>query len=193
MAGERTFDVYWNVINRIHYDSTGTGLNRGLHPYVSFRENPIMTLHLVTDSDLTVYSAFDGAAGWQASTDSDFDAATGVMTKTVNANITKTGSGVWTIPLNADNTDYQTKISTNEELRDTQFEFQSLDGSGVVIGAIRMPFRCFGIIDDNNSVPPGISYPGYMEIDGSPSGKCLQIKNSEGVVLSTHCPPGVTC
>jgi hypothetical protein len=116
---------------------------------------------------------FDGTETFTASVDSDFDHSTDPMCKTLDANINKVGdwygdqgssgggtqadptTGEFSIRLDANNSSYQDKISTDSEENSTLFELLAYEaGTGDLIYAIQFDFRCFNIIDDASSVPP---------------------------------------
>ena len=167
----RIVTIYYDVNENVLRNSSGEQIRKEEYPFIIYKEKPIVNLYLVTDSSLTAYTGL-GAVGevYSASIDSDFDHSTGLMCKTLDANINKAGDwqddsdgtadpgeGEFSIRLNANNSTFQTKVGTSEEKTNTVFELQAFDSAGGDLIFVRqIPFRCYNIVDDDGSVPPGL-------------------------------------
>ena len=164
----RIITTYYDVVSEILRDSSGNELTRVEdYPSLSYKENPIVNLHLVTDASLTAYTGLgDSSDVYTAAIDSDFDHNTALMCKTEDTNINKAGDwaasssltadpsqGEFSIRLNANNTDFRDKLATQKEERDCWLELQTTDG-GDIIFVKQIPIRCLNILDDAGSVPP---------------------------------------
>lgn len=203
MATRRNIDIYYDVVAGVHRDINGAQLVRNQFPYIVYKEKPLVRLTLVTDDadPGTAYTDLDATLSYSASVDFDFDHSTDVMCKTISVDINVVAdwasadpaTGLFSIPLDANTVRYDTVIASLQSKRGTKLELLGTSGAGDIVAAIRMDFQCLNIMDDDGSAPAEIASAVYMEeVDGNPSGKCILIKNSEGVILATHCPLGVT-
>lgn len=211
---KRTVEIWWDVVNNVHRGVDGNVLPKEKYPYIIFLEKPLVKLHLVTDVALTAYTGLTPTSVFTASIDSDFDHSTDLMCKTEDSGINvagdwtdvNVGQGRLSIRLDADNTGYQTKISTLSEKTNCTFELLEFEaGSGDLVSATQIPYRCYNIVDGAGAVPPSPVGDYYTKAESdarfvgatnfvwyTQSGQqCLRIVNDAGVTLVEFTPPGV--
>jgi hypothetical protein len=206
MSATRYIVAYWDVVAKVHYDSAGNQLKRNKWPYIIYKEQPILNVYLVTDSDLTAFTDLDDTLVYSAAIDYNYDHADELMCKTLDANINKSGDwiqdsagdadptqGEFSIRLDANNSNYQTKIGSVKEKFNSKLEIIGADASGNVVFVTQMDFRTLNIIDDDGSTPAEIAFAAFMEeyTDAGTGKKCLRLLNSDGETLATFTPPGV--
>lgn len=167
MSDKRIIDIYYDIVASTHRDSNGDAIRKDKYPYILYKEKPLVNLRLVTDDSNTAYTGVAATNTFSASVDYDFDhtVASPLMCKTEDAGINVDGDfaggnanvaqGQFSIRLDAYNSEYQAKIATSEEKKNTKLEILGFEqGTGDLIFAVRMLFRTFGIQDDSGSVPP---------------------------------------
>ena len=165
MSDRRIINIYYDITEGIHRDSSGNEIRSDEYPFISYKERALVNLRFVTDSSLTAYTGVAITNTFSASVDSDFDQDTPLMCKTEDADINVAGEfaggdadvaqGQFSIRLDAYNTGYQTKISTKLELSGTKLEVLGYEtGTGDLIFVMRMYFRAMNIQDDSGAVPP---------------------------------------
>jgi len=168
----RIIKIYYDVTNNVLRNADGDQIRKEEYPFIIYKEQPIVNLYLVTDESLTAYTGL-GAAGevYSVAIDNDYDHDSNLMCKTLDVNINLVGDweddsdltadpteGEFSVRLNANNSNYQTKIASAQEKSNTQFELQVLDAAGGNLIFVRqIPFRCYNIIDDEGSVPPDLT------------------------------------
>jgi len=171
----REMEIWYNVTDGVLLDSSGTPVRSTRNPYIIFRELMLVKLHLVTDNDFTEFTDWSAADTFVAVIDYDFDHSTDVMCKTLDANINKAGDwnqsdsssaavadgadedlGRFSIRLDANNSRFETVLGTAASRSGSQLELQAWE-AGVLVGVVRMPFNTLNIMDDDGSVPPGLS------------------------------------
>jgi hypothetical protein len=200
----RLIVIYWDVVNKCHRDSSGAKVRSDQYPFINYREKPIVNLYLVTDDSLTSYSELNATYNFTAAIDDDFDHSTGLMCKTEDdeinvtgdwegdsANTPSTAAGEFSILLNADTSEYDSKIASLSEKAGTKLEVHCYDStSGDLWAVFRMPFRCLNIIDDDSATPTArlSNFEWYTNGDGK---QCLRIKNDAGEVLTELDPIGL--
>lgn len=206
MADKRIIDIFWDVVSKIHRNSDGDQIKSNKFPYITFSELPLARVRLVTDNVNTKFKELTTAMTFSVSLDFDFDSSTDLMLKTQDADINLPGTfpsgadpvianGELSIPLNANTTRFDAVLSTFNEKRNTKLEILGFNPAGELTFATQMPFRALNIQDDGAGTDPVELSTNlfFEEIAGTPSGKCVQIVNSDQVVLEKFCPPGVTC
>lgn len=170
----RLVDVYWDVVNRVIRDVSGEEIRERLYPYITFREEVIINLHLVTDNS-DPGTKYTGAAGliggsttFQATIDDDFDHSSVVMCKATDSAInvatewnTSGGNadplvGEFSIRINGDTSTFQTAVGSGREAKNVLLELQIKDGAGAICWSDRIPFRGLNIQDDNGTTPPSV-------------------------------------
>jgi len=147
MSKKRIINIWYDIVNRMHRDSSGAQIRFEDYPYITYTEKPTVRLRIVTDENLTAWTDLDGSEEYSASIDNDFnhDSSSALMCKTLNANINVAGdwvaggqadpgAGEWSIRLDADNSNYQGKIASYQELAGTKFELLAFEaGSGDLV------------------------------------------------------------
>lgn len=183
MARKRYIDIYYNVTDGVLQDATGVELASSLTPYIHYQEKPMVRLQLVTDSSNTAYTELSESSGDYTVSiviDSDFDSASDPYCRTIDSSINVAGEwksdgnadigqGEFSIPLDGNNTDFNSRIGTARAKTDTLFEIQLRDaGDSTIIAAFRFPFFCLGLMDKTGGVPTGavtINYYTKTEVD----------------------------
>jgi hypothetical protein len=155
---KRNITIYYDVVENTFRDVDGVAVISSTLPYIYYKENVDVTLHLVTDGEApgTVFSDLDSASSFGVSVDYDFANTTSPMCLTGNVDITIVSSGVFTFPLDANTAAFLTAIGTSAEKKSTKLELRAYDISGTLIGVVQMNFRAFNIID-STGIPPEIS------------------------------------
>jgi len=151
MSSKRLINIYYDVVNNIHYDSDGISLRKALLPYIIYKEKPLVNLYLVIDSSLTPFTQFDGTETFSVSIDNDFASATDPICKTANSGINVNGdflgnsstnadpaNGEISVRLDALTTEYRSRVGTDQKLNNTYMELQAFSGSDLVF-ACQMP------------------------------------------------------
>lgn len=212
---QRIMEFWWNLVDRQYQDALGTPINLQQYPWIIYKEKPMARLHLVTDTSNTPYGGLSAAYTYQAAVDDDFDHASVVMCKTLNADINvpsdwgsiAPAAGRFAIRLDADTATFDTALGTEQERRACWFELQGFeDGTGDIIFVAQMPFRCYNLVDDGGAVPPEPTEDYYIkaESDARYASKtywehftdgegnhCARIRNDLGTILAEFKPPGV--
>ena len=173
---KRVIVIRYDVTNDVLRDAEGFEVTEENRPFINFKEKPLVNLYLVTDESLTAYTGLDGTEGYSASVDSDFDHDTVLMCKTEASGINLAGDweqnsigtadptqGEFSIRLDANNTNYDTKIGTTQEKAAAKLELLATSGAGDVEGVFRFPFRCFNIQDDEGQTPASLAFAVYLE------------------------------
>ncbi len=203
MGTKRLIEIWWDMVLNTHLDSNGNAVTKDEWPFIYYKEKPLVNLHLISptaDNPLNPYTELSNGLTFTASIDNDYDHNTDLMCKTTGSGINQAGDwdggtadytqGQLSIRLNANNSFYQSKISTNQEKRNTYFELLGYDGTAEITVVIQMPFRTFNIIDDDGATPEEVVEALYIEEYEQGGAKCLRFKNSDGITLETMCPVG---
>jgi hypothetical protein len=194
-------EIYYDVVSRILRDADGNELRASLFPKISFSQQAMVNLHLVTDAENTAYTELVGDETYVATLDNHFDSLL-LMAQTLNTGINQAGDwgasgdadptvGQISISLNAFTEGFQTKIGTAAELPGTMLELVVMDSAGCVLLVFRFSFRTCGLLITVTGTP-GIPLGNFQWfIDPVSGAQCLRIVNDEGEVLSVLTPPGV--
>jgi len=197
---KRAIDVYWDVVENIHRDASGSEIKKNEFPFVRYKEQVIVSLRLVTDGDNTAFTGLDGTEEYGASLAADF-AHDAIMAKTLDAGINVAGEwngdssgtadptqGEFAIEIDADTNNFNTQIGTVEEKKNGVFELRALDGSSSIVFTVQMPFRLLNILDDDSSEPTAQSTWGLEEFEEAGEKK-IRLRNSDGIELVVWEPP----
>ena len=160
----RQIEIYYDVDNDILRDEDGNQINSQLYPFIYFEENAIAQVQL-QNADGTDYTKLSGTYSVSATIDNDFDADDDALCKTLNANINVAGdwksggnaniaNGEISIRLDADNTNYETKIGSSKKLN-AFLEIQVRDsGDDSLTAVFEFPYECRNLRDQTGTVPP---------------------------------------
>lgn len=179
----RELVVYYDVINDVLYDADGAQVRSSLSPFVFYREKPMIHLQLVQSNAqdsvgvfTDVYTALSDAYDASVVIDNDWSGATNAFCDTDDALINvatewKEGGtadksdGEFSIPLDADNNDYNDRISTLQKITSTLLELQIWDSSDLV-GVFSFPFHVYNLMD-RGGTPAGAAghYLGNLAAD----------------------------
>ncbi len=201
----RLVDMWYDVSNNFLRDSDGGVLAVGRYPFITFRENVLVNLQLVTDSDLTPYTRFDNTDTFQITVDNDIDNLQN-MVKTLDNGINQPGDwekdsaaladatqGEFSAKLNGNTTPFADRIAEAEALTNTVFELLARNSSNTIIAVLRMPMYSHNLQGDAGQDPTSDGF-GWVEfIDEASGEQCARLTNSDGQVLETACPTGVSC
>jgi len=130
----------------------------------------MLWLHLVTvdsNDDMVDYDELVGTYEMSAVIEDDFDSGTNPYCKTVDGLINAANeweasgsadiaAGEFSIPLDAYNTDFNSKIGTSAADKNVMFELQlrdSTDSDLPIIAVFSFPFICYNIMDRSGAVP----------------------------------------
>lgn len=201
---KRTVTIFWDVVAQVHLDANGNQLRRNKQPFIFFREQPIAHVHLVTDGDLTKFTDIGASDAFSAAIDDNFDHTDALMVKTVDSEINVAGEwesagtadptqGEFSIRLNANNDNFETKIGTISEKIGTKLEIQATAPSAELSTVIQMPFRALNIVDDDGLTPVELVQALFIESITDPATlkKGLRFINADGEILQEMFPPGV--
>ena len=169
----RTIDIYYDVVSNVLRNSSGARLNQRLYEFVIYKEKPLVRLRLVTDEDLTAYTAFDASMTYSAAIDKDFDHDSALMCKTLNADINRpsdwgdadAATGKFSIRIDANTARYAAVLATAEKKSASMLELQAFDVNGDLVGVVRFPFITYNLMDDNGSVPPAATEDYYTKTE----------------------------
>lgn len=170
---KRLIEVYYNITEDTLLDASGNELRTVDYPKINYKEQPLLNLQLVIDNELTPYTDLTASHVLSVAIDSDFDHSTDLMCKTVASGINQPGDwwmggdssgggtaditqGQVSVRLDANNANYQTKIASSEEKKNTKLELQATIG-GILEQVLRFSFKCKNLIDDLGIVPPPIT------------------------------------
>lgn len=193
----RIVDVYYDVIAGCLRDSAGIALRRESYPYVYYKEQILIRLRLVINSTLAPFTDLTAAMPCSAAIDKTYSTTT-PMIKTANSGINvpldwssaSKPTGMLSIRIDANTTEFHTAIAANAELTNTYFELQAFDPAGTLAAIFQMPFRCLNIIDDNGATPtpaPTLGTFQFFQRD-SDGAWCLRIVSPNGDTLRTFEP-----
>jgi len=161
----RLITLYYDVVNRTLRSSDGFEIDEANIPYIHYREQCLVNLTLVTDSDLTAYTELSATDTFSATVNNKFNDST-LMVKTQNANINLAGDwgtaggtadvaqGQISIRLDANTTVFDSVMGELEEYLTTKFELQQYDASSLLIGVYQFTFRCRAIQDEAGATSP---------------------------------------
>jgi len=179
----RQIEIYYDVENRKLKDSAFNVLNEQTYPIIYFEEQPIAQVQLL-NGDNSDYTQLTGALSFSAVIDDDFDSEDDAYTKTLNENINVSGDwksggdadytqGEISIKLDANNTNYETKIGTSRKNK-AYMEIQVKDTGGDLVAVFEFPHICYNLRDQTGSVPPSPSNDYYTktQVDALLVGKC---------------------
>ena len=196
----RVINIWYDVTSNVLREGPKCGdtLQPSQYPWITFREEPVINLHLVTDDDLTEYKQLAGTEEFTFSIDNEFVHSDQLMCKTLDAGVNV--AGTWykdpTAPGNPDPTvgelsaqmaantiGFQTKIAEVNFLRTTQLQVQVIEATQVK-AVFRMPIICFNNVEGAADAAPAVLAGLITEeiIDGE---KALVFRNSDGVILFT--------
>jgi len=173
MSDRRLITIYWDVVNLVHYDSSGNTLNARDYPFMFYKENPLVNVLLVTDSSLTPLDTLNelpSAHVFSIAVDDDFDHSSTVLCKTVDADVNVPGEwtldsngnanvadGEFSFTLDANTSEFQTAISDDQK-KDGWLEILVLDSvGGNVVAAFQIPFILRNIIDPEGASVTGLA------------------------------------
>jgi len=163
-----------NIINwdqtlrqRVKDDGARDGGNT---PGIGYQSEPTWQIKfVVADRDASTITAIDvsDAVSWDANIDDDFDEASQVMVKTLNADIdtSQASSGIISVPLDADTSTFNSALGTAAK-KDVYFELNGYNASGKKIYNALFTITAYNSIDPTGVSPePEGSYYNKTESD----------------------------
>jgi hypothetical protein len=179
----RQIEIYYDVDNDVLRDEDGNQINSQLYPFVYFEEQALAQVQL-RNGDCTDYTKLTGTYSISATIDNDFDAEDDALCKTLNANINVSGDwksggdaditlGQISIQIDADNTNYETKIGSKKTLN-AFLEIQLRDsGDDSLTNVFEFNYECRNLRDQTGTVPPSPENDYYKktEVDSLVDGR----------------------
>lgn len=126
-------------------------------PTISYQAQPSWEIHFVTinpeDGSLVGVDHSSGVA-WKVAVDTDFDANTVPMMRTLDSGINKdqTAQGIIIVDLDANTETFLAKVNKSSGLTAT-LEIRGTDSDGKIIYDYRFQITCLGAIDPNSTDP----------------------------------------
>jgi len=162
---ERLLQIYYDVTAKVLRDSLGNELRVSRIPSITFKENVMVNLQLVTDSDMAKYTGLEASNVFTADLDNAF-VGSNVMCRTLNEGFNSADNwgiaqdeqasavlGQLSFVLNANTTTYQSKIGTDAEEPNVRLQVRADTTADVLVDVFQMEFRALNILGDGGAIP----------------------------------------
>jgi len=185
-------DIWWDVPNKTHRNSSGAAIaDATLLPSIIYQQSLLVRIRLVTDGDLTPYTEFgDATLVYSSALDNDFDDATAPLVYVDSTAFNQAGDwegggtadpalGQFSFVMDANTTEFDTRIGTQASLSDTLLELLGREVSTSLVSAIRFPFISKNILYSGSTTPAPPTSDYYTKSEGDAR---YQIRDGDAVV-----------
>lgn len=199
----RKIPINFDINARVLREDNGSLTRVAQTPFITFAEEAIIQLQLVTDSNNpgTTYKGLGGDSQFQGQIDKEFDTPL-LMTESDNSKFNISGDwksngdanvadGQLSIRVTALTQGFKYKVGTKAENPGTKLEVISSTGLGVVQQNFRMPFRTLGAL-----LPIQIAIPAVPQsqlefyIDETTGNQGFRVLDEDGTVIVDFPPAG---